>query len=110
MVLNALPLYPSAGRYVLRLHRDSLPQQGLLSGRIEHVVSGEATDFASAADLIDWLTRHAAQECERAQAPGPNPSPKDTLDRSRSTSPAQLPHELASSEDIPRFSIVRMRN
>jgi putative Mg2+ transporter-C (MgtC) family protein len=32
------------------------------------------------------------------------------LHRSRSTSPARLAHELASSEDITRFSIVPMRN
>jgi putative Mg2+ transporter-C (MgtC) family protein len=32
------------------------------------------------------------------------------LDRSRSTSPAQLAHELAKSEDITCFSIVPMRN
>jgi putative Mg2+ transporter-C (MgtC) family protein len=32
------------------------------------------------------------------------------LHRSRSTSPAQLAHELAASEDITRFSIVPMRN
>ena len=32
------------------------------------------------------------------------------LDRSRSTSPALLAHELAKSEDITRFSIVPMRN
>ncbi|MET0660462.1 MAG: MgtC/SapB family protein, partial [Steroidobacteraceae bacterium] len=32
------------------------------------------------------------------------------LDRSRSTAPAQLAHDLVSSEDITRFSIVPMRN
>ncbi len=32
------------------------------------------------------------------------------LDRSRSTSPAQLAHELAKSDDITSFSIVPMRN
>lgn len=32
------------------------------------------------------------------------------LHRSRSTSPARLAHELATSEDITRFSIVPMRN
>jgi hypothetical protein len=78
MVLSPLPIYPSAGQYVLRLHRDSSPQQKQLSGRIEHVASGDATDFTSAADLLDWLTSHAAQECERALAPGPNPTPKDS--------------------------------
>jgi len=77
MVLNPHPIYPSAGRYVLRLHRDSGRQQGQLFGRIEHVASGDGTDFASAADLFDWLTHHAAQECDGAQAPGPLPTPKD---------------------------------
>ena len=77
MVLNPLPIYPSAGRYVLRLHRDSSPQQAQLFGRIEHVANGDATDFASAAHLLDWLTRHAAQQCERAQAPGHHPTSKD---------------------------------
>lgn len=77
MALNPLPIYPSAGRYVLRLHRDASPRQGQLAGRVEHVASGEATDFACAADLLVWLTRHASQVCESTQAPGPNPSCKD---------------------------------
>lgn len=77
MVLNPHPIYPSAGRYVLRLHRDSLPQQGQLFGRIEHVASGDATDFASAAELLDWLARHAPQENDGALAPGHHPTPKD---------------------------------
>jgi len=77
MVLNPHPIYPSAGRYVLRLHRDSGRQPGQLFGRIEHVASGDGTDFASAEDLLAWLQRHAAQECVQAQSPGHHPIPKD---------------------------------
>jgi hypothetical protein len=78
MVLNPHPIYPSAGRYVLRLHRDSQPQHGQLLGRIEHVASGDGTDFTGAADLVAWLARHAALEPEREQEPGHNPTPKET--------------------------------
>ncbi len=77
MVLNPLPIYPSAGRYVLRLHRDASPQQGRLAGRIEHVTSGDTIDFAGSADLLDWLTRHAAHLRECARAADPHPTPKD---------------------------------
>ena len=77
MVLNPHPIYPSAGCFVLRLHRDARPRQGQLFGRIEHVASGEGTDFASAAELLDWLARCAEHECDRAQAPGRLPTCKD---------------------------------
>lgn len=61
MTLNPHPIYPAAGGYVLRLHRDTCPVAGRLMGRIEHVASGENTDFASGAALLDWLVAHAAQ-------------------------------------------------
>ena len=60
MMLNSLPIYPSAGRYVLRLHRDARPQAGVLAGRIEHVSSGDGADFTSAAELLAWLAGHAS--------------------------------------------------
>lgn len=75
MVLNPHPIYPSAGRYVLRLHRDARPRSGLIAGRIEHVASGESLDFASGAQLLDWLVTHAA---EMRDAPAvPNTDNKD---------------------------------
>lgn len=61
MTLNPHPIYPAAGAYVLRLHRDANPADALLIGRIQHVASGEVADFASAAELLDWLQGHAAQ-------------------------------------------------
>lgn len=57
VTLNPLPVYPSAGRYVLRLHRDAM-QSAALAGRIEHVTSGDSIDFNSAAELVAWLHRH----------------------------------------------------
>jgi hypothetical protein len=71
MNLNPHPVYPSAGRYVLRLHRDAMPQASHLAGRIEHVISGESTDFATGAQLLDWLAAHAAQSCEGAATDSP---------------------------------------
>ena len=63
MNLNPHPVYPSAGRYVLRLHRDAAPQAGHLAGRIEHVTSG--------AQLLEWLAAHAAQWREGAATDSP---------------------------------------
>lgn len=62
MTLNPHPTFPAAGHYVLRLHQDALPQAGHLAGRVQHVSSGDSADFVSGADLLDWLTRHAAQQ------------------------------------------------
>jgi hypothetical protein len=61
MALNPHPIFPAAGAYVLKLHRDAQPQAGLVSGRIYHVASGESKDFASAEALLEWVTRHATQ-------------------------------------------------
>ncbi|MBV8470713.1 MAG: hypothetical protein JOY60_12750 [Burkholderiaceae bacterium] len=66
MTLNPTPIFPAAGSYVLRLHRDSRPELGQLMGRIEHVVSGNSADFATGTELLAWLI-----EQKRAQiAPG----------------------------------------
>jgi hypothetical protein len=60
MTLNPNPIHPAGGAYVLRLHRDARPAQGLLIGRIQHVASGDWSDFASSTALLDWLSGHAA--------------------------------------------------
>jgi hypothetical protein len=61
MTLNPLPSHPSHTCYVVKLHRDARPQQGELYGRLEHIVSGDSVEFASAQALVDALLRHAAQ-------------------------------------------------
>src|SRR6185369_4503402 len=66
------PVYPSAGRYVPRLHRDAMPRAGHLTGRIEHVTSGESTDFA--ARIMAALLALAATLAQ-AQMPAPRFDP-----------------------------------
>ena len=61
MVLNTHPIYPSAGRYVLRLHRDARPQDGVLAGRIEHVTSGDSCVFDSSEELLAWIQRRLSE-------------------------------------------------
>lgn len=61
MTLNPHPDHPSAGCYVLKLHRDAAPRRGRLCGRLEHVASGELVDFANADALLAWLVQHAAR-------------------------------------------------
>jgi hypothetical protein len=61
MTLHPHPSHPSAGCYVLKLHRDARPRHGLLCGRLEHIVSGDSLDFECAEDLLSWLLAHATQ-------------------------------------------------
>lgn len=70
MTLNPQPTYPSLGSYVLKLHRDALPNQGKLRGRLEHIATGEGFEFADAEALVTGLARHAAAQ-RLAAAEGP---------------------------------------
>lgn len=70
MTLNPHPNHPAAGAYVLRLHRDACPEEGLLMGRIQHVASGDCTDFTSARALLEWLSEHSAQQRAKPGEPG----------------------------------------
>jgi hypothetical protein len=58
-MLNTQPIFPVAGAYVLHLHRDARPEDGLWAGRMEHVTSGESVDFSSVETLVGWLAAHA---------------------------------------------------
>lgn len=66
MTLNPQPTYPSLGSYVLKLHRDALPHQGQLRGRLEHIATGEGFEFADAEALVAGLARHAAAQRQAA--------------------------------------------
>lgn len=61
MTLQPHPSYPSARGYVLKLHRDADPATGRLSGRLEHIASGEAAEFSSGAQLLRLLQAHATR-------------------------------------------------
>lgn len=73
MTLNPQPTYPSLGSYVLKLHRDASPQLGQLRGRLEHIGTGEAFEFADAAGLVAGLARHAAAQRLAAAEASPPP-------------------------------------
>lgn len=60
MILDARASLPSARAYVVKLHRDAVPEQGQLKGRLEHIASGDHVDFDSADELLAWLTLHAS--------------------------------------------------
>ena len=73
MTLNPHPIHPAAGAYVLRLHRDARPAEGLLMGRIQHVASGDWADFASSVAMLDWLVWHCEQRLAAPDAAGGPP-------------------------------------
>jgi hypothetical protein len=75
MSLNSSPHFPSVGGYVLKLHRDAMPQHGQLCGRVVHIATGDCADFANAEQLIDWLLQHAAQQLPPTVARDSPPPP-----------------------------------
>jgi hypothetical protein len=48
---------------------DAVVEQGLLAGRVEHVVSGQAIDFESLETLLAFMVRALRAERERCAEP-----------------------------------------
>ena len=60
------PRLPADRAFVVQFYADAAVAQGRVSGRIEHVVSGQATHFASLAELLAFITQVlAAEACNR---------------------------------------------
>jgi hypothetical protein len=57
VILEAHPSYPSTRSYVVKLHRDALPNR--IVGRLESIATGKQFPFASGAELLELLMRHA---------------------------------------------------
>jgi hypothetical protein len=55
-VQEAQPL-PSDRAFVLQLHANADPGQGLVFGRVEHVVSARATHFQTLDELLAFIVR-----------------------------------------------------
>ena len=64
MSLATQSTHPGHRAYVVKLNRDAAPPVQTLSGRVEHLDSGEHADFASADELVHWLTRHASTRAD----------------------------------------------
>lgn len=65
MVLQKHPSFPATRSYVLKLHRDALPEAGKLAGRLEAVNSGEQFEFSSGEELLACLMRALASAPDR---------------------------------------------
>jgi len=59
MTLDPLASLPSSRSYVLKLHRDARPHEGLLFGRLESMASGRCFAFANSAELLRCLVLDA---------------------------------------------------
>ena len=71
MTLNNSASYPQGTSFVLMLHRDAVPEDGILVGRLEHLVTGQRFRFASAEELIASLVAGAALATEVAPKDAP---------------------------------------
>jgi hypothetical protein len=60
MTLDIHATYLPTQAYVVKLHRDSVPQNGRITGRLEHIASGRTVQFSSAEELIARLLADAA--------------------------------------------------
>jgi hypothetical protein len=69
-VQEAHPL-PSDRAFVLQLRADADPGQGLIFGRVEHVVSARATHFHTLDELLAFIARELSVRARwRSVAPG----------------------------------------
>ena len=48
--------------FVVQFHAETVVEQGRLVGRVEHVVSGQATDFQSLETLLAFISEVLRQE------------------------------------------------
>jgi hypothetical protein len=55
------PSLPTARAFVVQLHAEADIAHRRLHGRVEHVVSGEATHFASVEELVTFMVELLTQ-------------------------------------------------
>jgi hypothetical protein len=55
--------------FVVQFRADTTVEQGYLTGRVEHVVSGQVTDFQSLETLLTFMARVLSAERERSNEP-----------------------------------------
>ncbi len=53
---------PASRAFVLQLQADARVEDGHVAGRIEHVVSGQATHFQSLTELLAFMTETLRQD------------------------------------------------
>jgi len=55
--------------FVVQFRTDAAVEHGYLAGRVEHVVSGQATDFQSLETLLTFIARVLRAERGRSDEP-----------------------------------------
>jgi hypothetical protein len=55
--------------FVVQLRADAVVEQGHLTGRVEHVISGQAADFEALETLLAFMARVLRAERERYAEP-----------------------------------------
>ena len=55
--------------FVVQLGADAVVEQGHLTGRVEHVISGQAADFEALETLLAFMARVLRAERERYAEP-----------------------------------------
>jgi hypothetical protein len=55
--------------FVVQFRANTVVEQGYLTGRVEHVVSGQAADFQSLETLLAFIARVLRAERERLSNP-----------------------------------------
>jgi hypothetical protein len=55
--------------FVVQLRADTMVEQGYLAGRVEHVVSGQATDFEALEALLAFMAQVLRAQRERSAEP-----------------------------------------
>ena len=65
---NTVPLSVTCA-FVVQFRVDAVVEQGHLTGRVEHVVSGQAADFQSLQTLLAFMARILRGERERLSNP-----------------------------------------
>ena len=60
---------PAQRAFLVQVHAEAEVAQGRLAGRVEHVVSGQATHFASPEELLAFITRVLTPCLRAVQSP-----------------------------------------
>ena len=56
------PSFPIRKAFVVQIHAEAGIEQGEFKGRVEHLVSHQATHFASLEELIAFVTRMLSEQ------------------------------------------------
>jgi hypothetical protein len=69
---RSTPPLPTEMAFVVQFAADTEARQGCFAGRVEHIVSGQATHFDSGADLLQFLERVLSSLRARPPAEAPD--------------------------------------